>query len=97
MRTIISLGVASLVALGAPSAFAFTSTGTLESVTPSRNEVRIRNGDAYRLPAHVDLTGYRAGQRVHVSWDSQNPSRLSVGKDKFIHLLNATGIRPAEH
>ena len=96
MRTIISLGVASLVALGAPSAFAFTSTGTLESVTPSRNEVRIRNGDAYRLPAHVDLSGYRAGQRVHVSWDTQNPSTLSEGGDQYIRLLDATSIRPAE-
>lgn len=96
MRTIMSLGVVSLVALGVSSAFAFTSTGTLESVTPSRNEVRIRNGDAYRLPAHVDLSGYRAGQRVHVSWDNQNPSSLSEGRDRYIWLLDAMSIRPAE-
>lgn len=96
MRTIISLGVASLVALWASSAFAFTSTGIVESVTPSRNEVRIRNGDAYRLPDHVDLSGYRAGQRVHVSWDRQNPSVLTVGGDRYIRLLDATSIRPAD-
>lgn len=96
MRTIISLGVASLAALWTSSAFAFTSTGTLERVTPTQNEVRLRNGDAYRLPSQVDLSGYTAGQRVHVSWDSQNPSVLSIGGNRYIRLLDATSIRPAE-
>ncbi|MGC0054731.1 DUF1344 domain-containing protein [Brucella pituitosa] len=95
MRIITSLGVASLVGLWAASALAFTSTGILESVTPSRNEVRIRNGDAYRLPADTDLSGLKVGQKVHVFWDNQEPSTLSEGKDRYIRLLNATSIRPA--
>src|SRR5690606_24525969 len=96
MRTTISLGVILLAAMGAPNASAFTSTGTLERVTPSRNEVRLRDGDAYRLPAHIDLSGYRAGEKVHVSWDSQDPSILSEGSDEYIRLLDATSIRAAE-
>lgn len=95
MRTIISLGVASLVSLWTSSAFAFTSTGTVESVTPVRNEVRLRNGDAYRLPSHVDLSDYKAGQLVHVSWDRQNPSAINIGKEQQAWLIDATGIRPA--
>jgi hypothetical protein len=96
MRSTISLGVASLAALWASSAFAFTSTGILESVTPSQNQVRLQNGDAYRLPSEVDLSGYRAGQRVHVSWDRQNPSVLSVGGDQDVRLLDAMNIRSAD-
>lgn len=53
-------------------------------------------GNAQRLPVHVDSTGYRAEQRIHVSWDSQNPSTLSKGGDQYTRLLDATSIRPAE-
>lgn len=66
-----SPGVASLVELWTASAFAFTSCGTLESESPSRNEIRIRDGVAYRLPAQTYLSGFKAGQKVHVFWDNQ--------------------------
>ena len=96
MRALISLGAASLVALSASSALAFTSTGILERVTPSQHEVRLRDGDTYRLLADVDLSEFTAGQKVHVSWGNQTPSSLSDGGgERHIRVLDATSIRPA--
>lgn len=96
MRTTVSLGVASAMLLWAASALAHTSSGTLESVDVARQEVRIRNGDAYRLPNDFDLSEFKVGQKVQVSWDSQNPSVVRVGRDQFIGLLYATSIRAAD-
>lgn len=94
MRSIITLAAASFVAIWTSNAFAFTSTGTVESINPIRNELRLSNGDTYRLPTHVDLSSFKVGQRVHLSWGAQNPSVINIGKDQQGWHLDAMGIRP---
>src|SRR5690606_5900963 len=67
MRTFITTALAatlvSVASIGTASAF--TSTGVLESVDTVSNTVKIRNGDAYKLPASADLSGFQAGERVN--------------------------------
>lgn len=99
MRTILAAAVAASVMIAAPiaSAGTFTSTGVVESINSKANTLRLRNGDAYRLPANADLSGLTRGQRVHVSWNAQNPS--SIDDDRHngeqIWQLDATGIQHA--
>lgn len=99
MRTILAAAVAASVVTVASiaSAGTFTSTGVIESLSSKANTVHLRNGDAYQLPAHVDLSGLTAGQRVHVSWDRQTPSSIDDPRnsDETIRLLDATGIQRA--
>ncbi|MFC6487072.1 DUF1344 domain-containing protein [Nitratireductor sp. GCM10026969] len=99
MRKFLAAAVAASVmgAASIASAGTFTSTGVIESVNTKTNTVRIRDGDAYRLPTHVDLSGLTAGQRVHVSWDSQNPSSTDDrhNSDEWIWVFDATGIERA--
>jgi len=96
MRVLLAAAVAVsvLTAASVASADTFTSTGVIESISTKTNTVRIRNGDAYRLPADVDLSGLTAGQRVQVSWDSQDPSSVdeSGSSDEWLWVLDATGI-----
>jgi len=96
MRILLAAAVAASVLANASiaSADTFTSTGVIESVSTKTNTIRLRNGDAYRLPADVDLSGLAAGQRVQVSWDSQNPSSVdkSGSNDEWVWMLDATGI-----
>lgn len=95
MRKVMKIGLVSIITMWAASAFAFTSTGVVESVSTAKNEIRIRNGDAYRFPSDVDLSQIKPGQKVHVSWDSQNPTRLSITENSSIWLLKANTIRSA--
>lgn len=96
MRTFLSAAIAAVTLLSASSAFAFTSTGTIGTVTPSRHQIRLVNGDVYRLPAHIDLSRFAPGQRVHVTWQTQNPSTNDLGGDRYIKLLDATDVRHAD-
>jgi hypothetical protein len=92
MRVIYSAAVLTAGLFAATSSHAFTSEGTIESVNPADNEIRIVNGDAYRLPQHVDVRGLKPGQRVQVNWENQQPSTINVGGEHFIQSLNATGV-----
>ncbi|MCG6114027.1 MAG: hypothetical protein MEQ84_02415 [Mesorhizobium sp.] len=96
MNSFLSAAVAAVAVLSTSSAFAFTSTGTIESVTPSLNEIRIVNGDAYSLPTHLDVSRFTPGQRVEVTWETQHSSTINVGGEHYIQLLDATGIRTVE-
>lgn len=95
MRKIFNVGIVTILTMWAASAFAFTSTGVVESVSTTKNEIRIRNGDAYQFPSDIDLSHIKPGQKVHVSWDSQNPTRLNISDNNSIWLLKATTIRTA--
>jgi hypothetical protein len=92
MRVIYSAAVLMAGLFAATGSHAFTSEGTIESVNPAGNEIRIVNGDAYRLPQHVDVTGLKPGQRVQVTWENQQPSTINVGGEYFIRSLTATGV-----
>lgn len=97
MRMILAAAVA-VSALAAPtlaSAGSFESTGYIESVNGSANTIRIRGGDAYKLPAGVDVSQFQAGQRVHVSWNNQNPSVVGLGGDLYTAGIQATDVRAA--
>ncbi|MGV0908475.1 DUF1344 domain-containing protein [Martelella sp. FOR1707] len=79
-------------------ASAFTSAGVIESVNPQNNIIRLRDGDAYKLPAHVDISNLRPGDQVSVDWETQNPSSIDGrGSDETIWLLKATGIKHAPY
>lgn len=96
MRKIIAAVVA-VSALAAPtiaSAGSFQSTGILERVDTTTNTVLIRNGDAYKLPASVNASEFHAGQKVHVTWNTQTPVAVSKGESS-LWLLTATGIQSA--
>lgn len=99
MRTILAAAVAASVMTAASiaSAGTFTSTGVIESLNTKTKTVRIQDGDAYRLPAHVDISGLTPGQRVHVSWNAQNPSSTDhrSGSDEWVWVFEATGIERA--
>jgi hypothetical protein len=98
MRMILAAAIAAS-ALAAPtlaSAGSFESTGYIESVNRFTNTMLIRGGDAYRLPANIDLSQFRTGQRVHVSWNTQNPDFVDLGGDTYIRSMAATGLRAAE-
>lgn len=95
MRMILAVAASALVAPTLASAGSFESTGYIESINGSANTLRIRGGDAYQLPAGVDVSQFQPGQRVHVSWNSQNPSTVVVGGDHYVAGVQATGIRAA--
>lgn len=98
MRMIIAAATIAASVIAAPSiasAGAFQSTGWLESVNVPANTVQIRNGDTYRLPAHVDASEFRTGQKVHVIWDVQSPQNIPVSGDRSVQLVRATGIQSA--
>ncbi|MDZ5699473.1 DUF1344 domain-containing protein [Chelativorans sp. M5D2P16] len=95
MRTILAAAFAASVitAASVASASSFTSTGVIANMNDKTNTVWLRNGDAYRLPASIDLSGFKPGQRVHVSWNAQNPSSIDGrNSDESIWLLDATEI-----
>jgi hypothetical protein len=97
MRMILAAAVAAsaLVSPTLASAGSFESTGYIESVNSSANTLRIRGGDAYKLPADVDVSQFRAGQRVYVSWNTQNPKLVDFDSGRNIAGVEATGIRAA--
>jgi hypothetical protein len=70
----------------------FTTYGKIESLNAKANTVRLVNGDSYRLPAGIDLSGFSAGQSVKITWNTQNPGSISIGRDKTIFELKATDI-----
>lgn len=90
-----SLVAASLMAV-VPHAAAetFTSVGVIEAMNSKAKTIRLRNGDAYRLPEHIDVSGLKPGQQVHVSWEAQNPSNIGDGKggDETVWLFDASEI-----
>lgn len=99
MRILLAAAIAAsaMTATSVASADTFTATGVIESLNAKANTVRIRNGDVYRLPAHVDLSGLTPGQRVHVSWNPQDPSSIDDPRnsDEWIWVFDATGIEQA--
>ncbi len=86
-----------MTAASIASAGTFTSTGVIDHINTKSNTIQLRNGDAYRLPAHVDSSSLTVGERVHVSWNSQNPSSIDNGLngDESIWKLDATRIERA--
>lgn len=78
------------------SAGSFVSTGIVESVNAPSNTVRIQGGDIYKLPADVNAAQFHAGQRVNVSWNSQNVRTVGFGGGQFISGVVATGISLAQ-
>lgn len=92
---IAAIGATAVIAPTLASAGSFTSTGYIASVNPHANTLRIAGGDAYRLPADVDVSQFRPGDRVHVTWDSQNPKVVGVGGGNAIAGIEATGIQSA--
>lgn len=97
MRLFKSLAIAALLAATSASAGAaqFTSTGYIESVNSRANTVRVRDGDEYRFSPSTDLTGFTAGDRVHVGWNSQSP-RFVGHSDRQRYQLEAVSIERAE-
>lgn len=92
-KLIISTLVSAALALPtATFAASFTTNGKIQSLNPKANTVRLVNGDSYRLPTGVDLSSFSAGQSVEITWDTQNPSSVGIGRDKTIFELKATGI-----
>lgn len=77
------------------SAGSFVSTGVVESVNGSANTIRIQGGDVYKLPADVNVEQFQAGQRVNVSWNSQNVRSIGIGGGQYINGVAATGISAA--
>ncbi|MGH6763456.1 MAG: DUF1344 domain-containing protein [Phyllobacterium sp.] len=76
-KFIFSAVAASVMAVSSvASAGAFTATGVIESLNAKANTIRLVDGNSYQLPADVNLSGLTAGQRVNVTWDSQNPSSI---------------------
>lgn len=53
---IAAIGATAVIAPTLASAGSFTSTGYIASVNPHANTLRIAGGDAYRLPADVDVS-----------------------------------------
>jgi hypothetical protein len=70
----------------------FTTYGKIGNLNAKANTVRLVNGDSFRLPAGVDLSGFSVGQSVRITWDTQNPSSIGIGRDRTIFELKATGI-----
>jgi len=79
------------LALVATAAFAYKSTGIVESV--DGNQIKLEGGDAFRFPSSVDLSGIKVGQKVQVDWQDQNPEAVDVGRDDVYWLLDATGVK----
>ena len=97
MRTLLAAAIAAstLIAPTLATAASFEGTGYIESMNSSANTLRIRGGDAYKLPSHVALSQFQTGQRVSISWNSQNPTYVDYGSDNYVNGVEATGIRAA--
>jgi len=94
MRNYIISAIAAALVFPIAEASAFTSIGTVEAVVG--HEVIIQDGDVYRLPANYDLSRIRAGQKVAVTWQSQNPSVIDLGDENYAKVLDASAIVVAE-
>jgi hypothetical protein len=70
----------------------FTTYGKIESLNAKAKTVYLANSNSFRLPAGVDLSSFSAGQTVKITWETQNPSSISLGGDRTIFELKATGI-----
>jgi len=70
----------------------FTTYGKIESLNAKANTVYLANSISCRLPAGVDLSSFSVGQTVKITWETQNPNSISLGGDRTIFELKATGI-----
>ena len=70
----------------------FTTSGKIESLNVKANTVYLANSNSFRLPAGVDLSRFSVGQTVKITWETQNPNSISLGGDRTIFELKATGI-----
>lgn len=94
MKKYIVAAIAAMLASAATEASAFTSIGKVQAITG--HMVVIQDGDAYRLPAEFDLSHIKVGQKVAVTWQSQDPGIIEVGNESFVKVLDATDIVVAE-
>lgn len=95
MKTIAFYAALSCIVASSPIAVAgsFTATGTIANLNTMARTVRLADGDSYRLPADVDLSGLSVGQKVSVTWASQQPNSLDLRRDVTIFELEATDIK----
>jgi len=94
MQNYIISAIAASLVFPIAEASAFTTIGTVEAV--SGHEVIIQEGDVFRLPASYDLANIRAGQKVAITWQSQQPQFIELGDENFAKVLDASAIVVAE-
>ncbi|THF54501.1 DUF1344 domain-containing protein [Ollibium composti] len=94
MRKLMFTALVSAVMAVPTATFAagFTTYGKIGSLNAKANTVRLVNGDSFRLPSGVDLAGFSVGQTVKITWNTQSPSSIEVGRNMTIFELKATGI-----
>ncbi|MRG56782.1 DUF1344 domain-containing protein [Phyllobacterium sp. SYP-B3895] len=57
----------------------FSTTGTIEWVSPQSRTVQLTTGTKYQLPANADFRGIAAGEKVRITWKGQDPYNTSFG------------------
>lgn len=84
MNRLTSLSAALLATLVAGSALAATATSTVKSMDASKRTVTMDNGQTYQVPAGMDLSMVKPGEKVKVTYETKNgvhhASRLEAAK-----------------
>jgi len=89
-----AVAASAMLASTMASAGAFTSVGVIADVNPMANTVQLSRGNSFELPAGTDLSAFRPGQKVQISWDTQAPTSVTNGRTTVLQL-KATSIERA--
>jgi uncharacterized protein (AIM24 family) len=83
MRVIATAALATAILGAASVAFAADATGTIKSLDTTKDWVILDNGSTYMAPKSVDLSKFKVGEKVTVSYTKSG--------DK----MDITSIKPA--
>ena len=74
MRRPLALLAAAAIPLSASVALAatMTDTGTIRQLEPATHQLSLNDGKTFSVPAGWNVSGYKVGQKVTVSYEQKN-------------------------
>jgi Cu/Ag efflux protein CusF len=72
MRKVILPLVSAMLLASASVAFAASASGTIKSIDQSSMRLTLDNGQTFSVPASVDVSKLKEGQKVNVTYSEEN-------------------------
>jgi hypothetical protein len=73
MKKVLVLGIAGAALLAAPFAYAADATGAIKTISVPDRTVTLDDGKKYTLTGNVDLTKFKVGDKVKITFTEASP------------------------
>jgi predicted homoserine dehydrogenase-like protein len=77
MKRLVVMGVAAAAMMGATLAHAADATGAIKTISVPDRTVTLEDGKKYTLTGAVDLTKFKVGDKVKITYIEANPVFVS--------------------